>query len=337
MAEGTSFLATGKMLFSLLPSIMIITFPMAVLLAGLLVYGRLASENELTALHACGYSVNQLLIPILVIGIGLTGMMFWWGHRIAPKGLRIFRTVAADILKTTATTGIQPGGFNQFGDFIFLPSAIDSNQLKNLKLFEIREDSIAGVISAPTATITFSPEESILYLDLEEGVLHQIPAPERDVAIRFSNMHFSILIPTLLKNFIRTGNERRRYGNEQLREETQSYHQAYLQIEEENAQKRFYFREWKQGEVEQASRIALPFACLIMAVTGALLGMGSHFGKRSSCYAMTIFVIFSYYVLLNFGETYAEDGILPTHFAIWIPNIVGILSSVYLLIRTMRV
>jgi len=68
-----------------------------------------------------------------------------------------------------------------------------------------------------------------------------------------------------------------------------------------------------------------------------LLGMKSGFGKRSACYGMTIAIIFLYYILLNFGKTYAEEGTLPAWFALWIPNWVCALAGGYFFYRTQRV
>ncbi len=339
VAEGATFFSICKLLFSLLPSIMLLTFPMAVLLASMLVYGRMAHDNEMTALFSCGYSVSQMLIPALIIGILLTSILSWWGHRIAPKGLRLFRTVAADILRDTATTGIRPGSFNRLGSFIFLPSGIESGHMRNLRMFEERGDSIAGVISSPSAAIAFSPEESTMYLDLENGVLHQVPAPDRDVLIHFDKMHFSIQIPTLLRRLIRTGREEQRFGSRQLEDSIKYYHQQFVKFNRDfdNPNARMSFEMWKRCELEQARRIALPFACLIMAVTGALLGMSSKFGRRSSCYAMTILIIFLYYILLNFGKTYVEEDSLPAFIGLWLPNLASLAVVGYLYIRTLKV
>ncbi len=335
ITEGTTFASVVKLLFSLLPSVMILTFPMAILLAALIVYGRMASDNELTALHAGGYSAAQLLLPVLIFGLALTGLLMWWGNRIAPKGLRIFRNIGTEILHETSTAGIQPGTFNRLGNFILYPSSIESGRMRSLRIFESRDGKIAGVISSATGTILYSPEKSTLSLTLSEGVLHQIPAPDRDVVIKFDEMRFSIGIPALLKRLVRSGREYQRSGNTQLERYIQENKKLYEQATREDLA-RWYFQRWKQSEVERARRSALPSACLIMAAIGALLGMKSGFGKRSSCYGTTIFVIFVYYLLLSFCKAYAEEGSLPAMVSIWIPNTVCLLGAVYLFFKIRR-
>ena len=141
---GATFSSTLALLFSLLPSIMVLTFPMSILLASLLVYGRMAQENELTALQAAGYSTLQLLKPVLLVGLILSLLLLWWHNRIAPKGLRLFDSVAAGVLQNTSTTGIRPGNFNLLGDFIILPSTIDEGRMSSVRMFERRGEEIVA-------------------------------------------------------------------------------------------------------------------------------------------------------------------------------------------------
>lgn len=347
VAGGTNFSTTFQLLFSLLPSIMLLTFPMAVLLASLMLYGRMTQDNEITALQAGGYSTYQLVIPAIIVGILLTAVLLWWGNRIAPKGLRLFRAVAVDVLKDTATTGIRPGGFNKLGDFVFFPSEVDEGKMTNLRLFESRLEKdkdgfelerVSGVVSSPTATIHFSPSTNTLTLQLKEGTLHQVPQADRDVVIRFGSMEFTIGIPSLLSKLAKFRREEQIYSSERLQWEIEKTEQDYERFKQAGDPTAEWWRQfWKRCEVEKARRVALPFACLFMAVIGAVLGMESRFGKRSSCYAMTIVVILFYYILLSLGKAYAEDGVVPAWLGIWIPNLISGVIALALLQRTQRV
>lgn len=349
VAGGTSFLITFELLFSLLPSIMILTFPMAVLLASLMLYGRMTQDNEITALQASGYSTYQLLVPVVIVGIVLTLLLLWWSSRIAPKGLRLFTMMAENVLQDTATAGIRPGGFNRFGGFVFFPSEVDEGRMRNLRLFEYKKAHsdaesfeterymISGVVTAPTASIFFTPQEKTITLRLENGMLHQVPQPDRDVVIRFQEMEFTIGIPELLQRLTKVNRAEQSYSTNGLEKDVvQRSKQRYL--ENPSAPDAGWYRSfWKRGEIEQARRKALPFACLFMAIIGAVLGMESRFGKRSACYSMTIIVIVIYYVLLSFGKAYVEDGILPAWIGMWIPNAVSMLIAGVLIYRTQRV
>ena len=330
---GTSLIITMQMLFSILPSIMILTFPMAALLAALMVYGRMANENEITALFAGRYSPIQLLAPAILIGVILTMLLFWWGNRIAPKGLRNFQDIAADVLRDTATGGIRPGGFNQLGDFTIVPGELKSGKIMTtVRLFERKDDEIVGVISSATGTLAYVREDNSLSLDLYHGQLYQMSSIEKDVVINFGEMNFEITIPKLLSELAKAGKDVQRFSNRELRRKIQTIEKNIPPEKRTAWDTKWYIR----YKVELAKRYSLPFACLIMPIIGALLGMNSRYGKRSASYGTTIGVIFTYYMLLSFGVTFAKNETLPTLLSIWIPNLVSMVLMVFLYYRTLR-
>ncbi|MBI1387698.1 MAG: LptF/LptG family permease [bacterium] len=337
VAGGASMNTTLEMVFSMLPSIMLLTMPMAALLATMMVYGRMVQENEFMALRAVGYSPVQLLAPALVLGVLMMGLLGWWGHRIAPKGLRIVREIAADVLRNAATAGIRPSNFSTMGKLIFSASAVENGHMKNLRIFEEREDRIAGVISSPSGYLEYRPDDSSFLFHLQNGRLHQAPSPNRDVVIHFNEMEFSIGIPTLLNKFAKTGPEEQHFSREELDSTAKSYLEAY-QIEQSDQGKRaWYLKKGMQMKMEVSRRFSLPAAAFIMAIIGALLGMQSGYGKRSSCYTTTIAVIFLYYLLLNFGRTYVEKGELAPWLGMWIPNYLSMVFAALLLYRFRKI
>ncbi len=326
---GTSLIDTLQLLSAILPTIMLLTFPMAILLAAMMVYGRIAQDNELTALQAAGYSTPQLLIPALLIGILVTSLLLWWGHRIAPKGIRLFESLAANILQDTASAGIRPGGFNQLGDYIIVPNAVDERErMLNIRMFEHQNDRIASIISAPTGVLRYEPRENSISLMLEKGSIHRFPESGNLMGIQFDRFDFSIGISGLLRKLAKAAREEYKLSDSNLR--------FAINNPPPPSQANLY-RWWIQCKIEMARRTALPFACLIMAGLGALLGIISGRGKRSSCYAMTITIIFIYYILLNFGKSFAEAEVIPATVALWLPNVVSLAIASYLYFQTLRV
>lgn len=333
VSGGATLANIVLLLFSILPSVMIQTLPMAVLLASMMVYGRMVQDNEYIALQAVGYSPKQLLAPAIAAGLICMTLLGWWTYRIAPLGLMQFSAIATDILRESAATGIRPGGFTPLGPFVLYPSEVDDGgELRNLRMFEQRHGRIAGVIASPHATIRFSPEQNQLSLILNNGNLLQIPHPERDVVIHYGVMDFSISVPRLLRRFASTGREEYGMLGTELSERRLYLIERYRELGDYEDYKMV-----RRIELEQARRHALPAASLLMAILGALLGMWSGLGKRSSCYGMTILMIFTYYILLSFGKTYTEMGIISAWVGAWIPNAAAMLLGSYLFWRVQRI
>src|SRR5256886_5145536 len=75
-----------------LPFIVAVTLPMAVLVAVLHVFTRLAGDNEITALQAGGVSVTRLVAPVLAGATRVPLLAFLWNDPPLPPPNQPLRT-----------------------------------------------------------------------------------------------------------------------------------------------------------------------------------------------------------------------------------------------------
>ena len=73
-----------EFIFQVIPFSLMFSIPWGFLTAVLLVYGRLASDNELTSMRMSGMSLWRLSAPAIAIGIALSGLCYWINIDIAP-------------------------------------------------------------------------------------------------------------------------------------------------------------------------------------------------------------------------------------------------------------
>ena len=69
-------------------------------------------------------------------------------------------------------------------------------------------------------------------------------------------------------------------------------------------------------------RLALPFACMLLALTGIPLGVGSRRAGKSSAYVLTVALALLYYTGLINAINFGRQGTIPAGLAVWIPNLV---------------
>jgi lipopolysaccharide export LptBFGC system permease protein LptF len=67
--QGVSLLTIAPILALALPALVVTILPVCSLMAPAITYSRLATDGELLALRATGYSFYQLLTPIIGLGI----------------------------------------------------------------------------------------------------------------------------------------------------------------------------------------------------------------------------------------------------------------------------
>lgn len=75
---GASLWTCSKLLAYSLPGIIALTFPMAMLLASLMAFGRLSSSSEIVAMKSGGISFYRLATPVFIaaFGVSIFSMVF---------------------------------------------------------------------------------------------------------------------------------------------------------------------------------------------------------------------------------------------------------------------
>jgi len=70
--------------FYYLPYVIILSMPVAMLLASMFSVGQLGKYNELAAMLSAGRSLHRILLPLFVIGVLISGAMLVFAERVMP-------------------------------------------------------------------------------------------------------------------------------------------------------------------------------------------------------------------------------------------------------------
>src|SRR5215470_9298578 len=81
--------------------------------------------------------------------------------------------------------------------------------------------------------------------------------------------------------------------------------------------------------VEYHRKFAIPFACVVFGLVGVPLGIQPARAVRSRGFAVSLAVIFVYYIFLSAGQGLAEQGLVEPALGLWLPNgILGVIGLV---------
>ena len=80
---GATIQSVVKVLVLSIPDIIVYTFPMSMLLASLLTYGKLSGSSEITAMKSCGISFYRIAVP----AYGSTNM---WFHGLTMRAIMLY-------------------------------------------------------------------------------------------------------------------------------------------------------------------------------------------------------------------------------------------------------
>ena len=85
LGKGLSGTVIFELIFLNLAWIVVLTLPMAVLVSTLMAFGKLASQNELTAMKAGGMSLSKMMLPVLISSLAVTWFAIEFNNKILPK------------------------------------------------------------------------------------------------------------------------------------------------------------------------------------------------------------------------------------------------------------
>jgi lipopolysaccharide export LptBFGC system permease protein LptF len=98
--QGLGLSEIGMTLVNLMPVMSTYAFPVAALFATTLVYGKLASDNELTAMRAVGISHVRVAIPAIALGVIIFGLSLYMLCFVVPTStLRVERIITANVAR----------------------------------------------------------------------------------------------------------------------------------------------------------------------------------------------------------------------------------------------
>ncbi len=318
---GASFSAVVKMFIFSLPSIIIYTFPMAMLLAALLTFGRLSASSEITAMKSCGVSFQRIAAPAIALGFFVSVVAILFNEHVVPRANSAYSNVIA--------YEIQSGTNPRSQDHIIIKE-IKDGQMQRL-MYARRYDADSQIMEGVTLQSFENGEtsyvENAAYAKWEgnqwtmyQGVIYEISNGKSEHTMRFDKQTLPINAGPA------------RIVREQKKPEELTMRELRQQIEIMHGQ----FVDTKKLETELYQRITIPMASLVFALIGVPLGLQPNRSSSSKGFGISLVIIFIYYVLMTVAGAIAQSGALNPAYAVWIPNVVGILVGVYLLRQAAR-
>src|SRR5437588_4080631 len=102
---------TYSIALAVLPTVLTLTVPMAVLAGTVIGFGRLGSDSELIAMQAGGISRRQIIIPAVLIGLLATLVSFEVNLNEAPRAQTELRSIAARAALYRLDSPVEPQTF----------------------------------------------------------------------------------------------------------------------------------------------------------------------------------------------------------------------------------
>lgn len=352
--QGVSASLVLGTLATLLPQIVAITAPMALLLAVLQAFGRLAGDKEVMAIRASGISLWSLYTPVLVVGALMTALMYPFLVDMVPRNKAALTGLKGELL-FALTSIIGPGTVHN-------PDTIDAAEILHLRYEERGENPgemkramvhmVTGaasaargasrnevIILARDGSLLPDPDNrSSLALTLKDGEIHVFDkyAPEAYNIVRFSKLKKSFHLDVDRRG--KRGLRSDEMTMAQLRDSIAGMEPGVASIMEAGGprgeQQDNFLKRYNNARVEKWTRMSMPLACLAFVMIGMPLGVFGRTSAKATGFAVAFALLFVYYILLQWGTSLGQDGHPLAFYAIFSPNIVLALLGGFLLVKT---
>ena len=176
--------------------------PMAVLIATLMAFGRMSSDNELIAIRTSGIGYRSLLFPSLIFGIIIAVIMTYFNNYTLPEMNHSARLLSSDIVRKHPGLTFSEGFNDDLPGYTIHISRIIDGIYQDVTVYDTRQNASQRTIIAKTGMPKIIANQNLVMLDLLNGVIHEKGKEESEYRQIFFDS-YQVLIPVDNLNFSR--------------------------------------------------------------------------------------------------------------------------------------
>ncbi len=322
--QGVSLGIVTRLFFYRLPEVAVMTIPMSSLLSTLLGMSTLNGGSELIALKSLGIPFTRILRPVFFASVVISLVGFGLNETVVPFGsIAADRLMRYEIMKNQASV-IQ--------EKVFLREE-ERGQLKRVLYIDeldpekgVMQGIIVHEFDNGRLARTLNAQRGMwqnMQWWIEDGRIYSVNAEgEVSLLLRFERQRLAL-----------------RMSPDQLQRSTRkpadmSAHELWSYITQAEDMGADLSQLWVMFHL----KLAVPWACVIMAVLGA--GFGASRRGRSGGgvgFGISVVLVFAYYVVMSLCRALGEAGNIPAVIAGWGPNIVFLVVALFFAWRVDRI
>ena len=329
---GLPLLKAMQALLYSLPSFLVLSFPMAVLLSTLLSYGKLSGNSELLALKSLGITTSRIIAPAIAVSIFMTGLTFYFNDNLVPNSNRLaeitlrsgvgssFNTEKAknNIIfsrKGSRTdTNNKPTKTNTYLTHIFYASRFENNTMREVTVLDFSRVNIKQILTAKSAVFN-KDNSSWVFTD---GSIVSTDSIGQTTSINFKQYLYPFVEGPL--DLAKVPKD----ASDMSLKEALEAEKIYKKIGD--------LKQIRKIQVRIQEKFTLPCACLVFGLIGSILGSQSNLrSSKSQGFGLSVILILIYYVMSFVCSSFGVKGLLPPIIAAWFPVLISLGGGCYFL------
>ncbi len=305
VGKGIGLLAVLQIIGHLMPSFLVLTLPMACLIASIATFSRLSFDSEIVAMRTAGLSLFRITMPVLVFSsfvfLGTLGLS-QWGQ---PWSSISLKKLAISLMQDNVQLALDRGTFQEPMDdmMLFVPEPESGEPARGIFIADRRDPDRPLIITARSFHMLHDPTHEQFGIRLHEGTIHQAP---RNVAhyhhVSFTTYDLTMDLASTLGVTTPTRPD---------------YHHIMAALEQSDWQDSGMLRRL----MEYYKDLAFPLATLLLGVLGVPVGIVSRRSGHLGDFVLGIVIMVGYYLLNVLGEFGVTAHLLHPFAGAWFPNV----------------
>ncbi|AAP99881.1 Unclassified ABC-type transport system permease [Prochlorococcus marinus subsp. marinus str. CCMP1375] len=318
-----------QVFFLKLPSFLVISFPMAILMATLLTFSRLSSNSEVKALKSIGISTKRMIVAAITLGLLMTGITFIFNDLIVPSANKsaeaTLRRGLGVSMHSDYVTDIM---YSRFGKIVDPSSNISRDGMTHL--FYAKEFQNKTMIDVTLLDFSRLGYKQMLVAkkgywnnleanwEFHDGNILTIAPNGGSTSISFENYVYPLDSgPKKIAKIPKDAN--------------------YMTLSDAYKAKDLYklsgnLKEVRRMEVRIQEKFTLPMACVVFSLIGSSLACSPNTrSTQGQGFALSIVLILAYYILSFVFSSLGVSGALSPFVGAWSPVIISLSGGLYLL------
>ena len=347
-------------ILQVIPFSLTFSVPWGFLTAVLLVYGRLAADNELTSMRMAGLSLWRLSAPAIGMGVALSALCYYINIEVAPKG----KNAMSDLVKEAAMSNPRnllnsSQSMTKLDKVQLYIEHREGDELKGLHVYPVDKGASMGsdfdAIHAESAVIgDFDLKSRLLCLTLKNARIERSGGPLTDmpaIAVmplrvhiplkntrklkpnRFTNSEISYVLDHIKTTLQLEMARLERYeDNASVKPAFPCARQLWADVRKDVSYYNSAMRSKKNVlafQTEGVQRASFACACIVFSLIGVPLAITARRKDTSTGFAMGILVAAVYFMALVFCELSRKASGITPYIVLWIPNVLCIAYAVW--------